>query len=225
MATVLLQARMGSSRLPGKVMKPILGKPMLYYTVETLKKSTVIERIVLATSGKKTDDVLVDFARDNGIDIFRGSEDNVLERFYLAAKQYPDDYYFRSTGDNPIIDYQNPLRMLTYLKEGGYDYICERGMPVGAVLETFTSEALERCFNEAETADDREHVTLYMKNSGRYKAGFNEAPGAFRFPELRLTVDYPEDFQRATEIIEAIYAEGIPPFKKVIDFATQKGWL
>lgn len=224
MATILLQARVGSTRLPGKAMKTILGKPMLHYTVETLKQSSAADRIVMVIPTNPKDDLLVDFAEKAGVRWFRGSEENVLERFYRASLQFKDDYYFRATGDNPIMDYGNPQRLLTALVKHKCDYTAEQGMPLGSVVEAFTFNALERCFKEATKEDDKEHVTLYIKKSGRFNVRFIGAPPEYNYPKLRLTVDYPEDFQRAASIIEGLYSGEIPPFKKVIDFSKKNGW-
>ena len=225
MATILLQARLGSTRLPGKAMKTIMGKPMLHYTVETLKRSPAADRIVMVIPTNPKDDPLVDFAKEEGILWFRGSEENVLERFYRASLRFKDDCYFRATGDNPALDYGNPQRLLDTLVQYRCDYTAEKGMPLGSVVEAFTFDALERCFKEAVKKDDKEHVTLYIKKSGRFNVRFIEAPAEFRYPKLRLTVDYPGDFQRAASIIENLYHEGIPPFKEIIDFAKKNGWI
>ncbi len=225
MATILLQARVGSTRLPGKAMKPIMGKPMLHYTVETLKRSSAADRVVMVIPTNPKDDLLVDFAEEAGVCWFRGSEENVLERFYRASLQFKDDYYFRATGDNPVMDYGNPQRLLNALVKYKCDYTAEKGMPLGSVVEAFTFDALERCYEEATKDDDKEHVTLYIKKSGRFNVRFIQAPSDYCFPKLRLTVDYPEDFQRAAVIIENLYNDGIPPFKEIIDFSKKKGWI
>ncbi|HLP46711.1 MAG TPA: NTP transferase domain-containing protein [Candidatus Kapabacteria bacterium] len=224
MATVLLQARLGSVRLPGKVLLPILGKPMLHYTVETLKLSPAVDRVVLVIPMNPADDPLVDFALQHDIPCFRGSEQNVLDRFYRAACLFKDRYYFRATGDNPILDYGHPQRLLTHLIERGCDYTGERGMPVGSVVEGFTFEALEKCFKEAAAVEDLEHVTLYMKRSGRFNVSYIDAPAACYLPQLRLTVDYREDFERVTGIIEDLYREKVPLFEEVIAFSKKQGW-
>ncbi len=218
MATVILQARTGSTRLPGKALKTILGKPMLQYTVETLKLSPVVDRIVMATPENSRDDILGELAAQWGIHWFRGSESDVLDRTYRAALRFKDDYYFRATGDNPIIDYQNPERILSYLKEHQLDYVSETGLPLGCVLEVFTFEALERAYHEGTSPEDREHVTWYIKKSGRFKIKYIKGPPELRMPGLRLTVDYPEDFQRVAYIIENLYQHSIPRFKDIIDF-------
>lgn len=225
MATVLLQARVGSTRLPGKALLPIMGKPMLHYTVETLKLSPVVDRVVLAIPLNPADDPLVDFAREHAVDCFRGSEANVLERFYRASLQFKDTYYFRATGDNPILDYRHPQRLLDHLIANRCDYTGESGMPLGSAVEAFTFGALEKCFKEATSEADLEHVTLFMKQSGRFNVRYIDAPLECFYPQLRLTVDYPEDFQRVTRIIEHLYKDKIPLFAEVIAFSKKQGWI
>ena len=222
MATAILQARVGSTRLPGKALMPILGKPMLQYTIESLKCSPVVERIVLAIPDKTADDPLVDLAEQCGIDCFRGSENNVLQRFYQAALEFRDRYYFRATGDNPILDIDNPTRTLSFLKAHNLDYVMERGLPMGAVVEGFTFASLERAFREGSSPEDIEHVTWYIKKSGTFNIAFIDSPEELVWPQLRLTVDYPEDFRRVVFIIEHLYKEKIPAFRDVIDFARKK---
>jgi len=219
MATVILQARTGSTRLPGKVLKEINEKPMLYYTIITLKKSEVVSRIVLATSDKKQDDILVDFAKDMKIDFFRGSEENVLERFYFASLRYKDEYYFRATGDNPILDWKNPERTLNYLKRNNCDYACEKNMPIGSVVEGFTLKSLQKAYNIAKEPDELEHVTIVMKNNREFLSCFFENPYKKDLSNLRLTVDYEDDFKRAKKIIEKLYINNrIPDFEEVLKF-------
>ena len=218
MATVIIQARIGSTRLPGKALMPILGKPMLWYTIESLKRSPGVDRVVLAIPDNKKDLPLTGLADSCGIWVYRGSEENVLQRFYEAAQCFEDDYYFRATGDNPIMDMNNPKRTLDYLQAHKLDYAAERYMPIGTVVEGFTREALERAYKEGSTEEDIEHVTWYMKKSGTFNMAFFDAPKEFRFPKLRLTVDYPEDFKRVTAIIEHLYKRDIPSFKEVIAY-------
>lgn len=197
---------------------------MLGYTIDTLKHSPVASRIVLAIPEGTENDPLVAVATEYGINCFRGSESNVLERFYNASLMFKDDYYFRATGDNPIIDAQNLQRSLDHLIKENLDYVMESGLPLGAVVEAFTAEALERSFREGSSPEDLEHVTWYMKKSGRFHIHIIQGPPELRFPQLRLTVDYPEDFKRVSYIIEHLYKDGIPPFEEVINFVkTRKG--
>jgi spore coat polysaccharide biosynthesis protein SpsF len=219
MATVILQARVGSTRLPGKALLPILDKPMLWYCIESLKRSPAINRVVMAIPDKPSDLPLVELAETCGIDVFRGSELDVLKRFYDAAAVFKDDYYFRATGDNPIIDIDNPGRILSHLKANRLDYVAERGLPVGTVVEAFTFKALERAFVEGSSPEDREHVTWYIKKSGTFNIDIIDGPPEVRLPQLSLTVDYPEEFERISYFIENLYTDGIPDFKEVVAFA------
>lgn len=228
MATVILQARLGSTRLPGKASMEIMGQPMLYYTVASLKQAPGVDRVVLAIPDNPKDDELVVWAEEWGIDCFRGSEPNVLERFFWAGLVYRDEYYFRATGDNPVLDCENPGRLLQLLKETGCDYAAEKGMPLGSAVEAFTFDALDRCYSLAKSEEDREHVTLFMKrkeNRDTFDVRFPDAPEEYRYPGLRLTVDFQEDFDRAAEIIGNLYGDGIPPFGKIIEFAHERNWL
>ncbi|HNX96527.1 MAG TPA: NTP transferase domain-containing protein [Candidatus Aminicenantes bacterium] len=217
MATALLQARTGSTRLPGKALLPIGGRPMLYYSVAALKLSPAVSRIVLAVPDLRGDDPLEALAAQWGIDCFRGDEEDVLARFAAAAAEFPDRWYFRATGDNPLLDPGNPGRTLSRLVEAGAEYACETDMPLGTVVEAFTAAALARCHREAKTARDREHVTLYMKESGTFACRFFPAPEPFRHPDWRLTVDTPEDYRRDRRLLEALAGEGYPDFATVIE--------
>jgi spore coat polysaccharide biosynthesis protein SpsF (cytidylyltransferase family) len=225
MATVFLQARMGSSRLPGKAMMVIERKPMLYYAITALQNSSVVKRLAVLTSVNSMDDGIADFAKGMGVECFRGSEDNVLERFYQAMQVFRDDVYFRATGDNPILDSENPNRTLAALRKTKSDYACEADMPIGTVVEAITAQALQRCYEMAHQKEDLEHVTLFVKRSLLFRSHFFKAPLAYQFPKLRLTVDYHEDFLRVEMIINELYKKGIPDFLSVIGFCQKQGWV
>jgi len=199
----------------------IHGHPLLWYVIHTLKQSSAVQRIVIATTEKPEDDVLVELARKEGVDWFRGSEADVLDRYYRTACRFPDRYYFRATGDNPILDGENPYRTLTRLIRSGSDYACETGMPVGSIVECFTHQALERCHQEAESQAAREHVTLHMRESGLFRTDFMPCPEEYRCSQLRLTVDDPEDFQRARLIIGSLYQKGFPGFGSILHFCRE----
>ncbi len=215
---------MGSTRLKGKVLLPILQKPMVWYSIETLKQSKAIHRIVLAIPDNTDDDPLEEWAHKWNIPCFRGPETDVLKRYYDAALIYKDDYYFRATGDNPILDHKNPARCLQYLVNHRLDYVSEAGLPLGSTVEAFTFNALKRAHFEGTSPQDREHVTWYIKKSGRFNINFILAPPEVNCPNLRLTVDYPEDFQRASTIIENLYQNCIPGLEDVIAFAKLQNW-
>lgn len=201
MATVLLQARMGSTRLPGKSMADLGGKPLLAHAIEILKAESRIGRVVLCTTSLAADDILIELAARFGIDTFRGSEANVLDRFYQASRQFPDRIYLRATGDNPLIDPQGPGRILPWLESGDWDYVCECGMPLGSVVEGMTALCLRRTWELARKAEDLEHVTLFCKHSGLFRCHYPPAPDSRQGQELRLTVDTAVDLDRARRLV------------------------
>ena len=123
MILALLQARYSSSRLPGKVLKPILGKPMLLHQIERLSNSQMIDKLVVATSNNISDDAIEKMCTDNNIEIFRGDLENVLDRFYQCAKLYNPDYVVRLTGDCPLSDWQIIDNMIQYYLDEGLDYM------------------------------------------------------------------------------------------------------
>lgn len=201
MATVLLQARMGSTRLPGKSMADLGGKPLLQHVIDILKAEQQIHRVVICTTWLPQDDVLVELAKANRIEIFRGSEQDVLDRFYQASLLFPDQIYLRATGDNPLIDPAGISRILPFLRPGDWDYVCEQGMPLGSVVEGLTADCLHRTQAMATSQEDREHVTLFTKHCGRFRCFYPPAPASHQGSELRLTVDTPEDLQRARKLV------------------------
>lgn len=205
MTTVLLQARMGSTRLPGKSMAPLGDRPLLAHAIEILKAAPGVDRVVLCTTELPQDDVLIDLAVRWGIESFRGSECDVLDRFYRAALRFPDEIYLRATGDNPLIDPRGPQRILPDLQSGEWDYVCEKGMPLGSVVEGLTADCLFQTKELAREPEDLEHVTLFSKNSGRFRCLFPLAPATHRGESLRLTVDTPQDLERARKLVALGY--------------------
>lgn len=212
----IIQARMGSERLPGKVMREINGKPMISYTLNSLKKSKYIDDIVLATSTLEINDTLAEYAESNNFNVFRGSEDNVLERFKLASDKYSGDIIIRVTGDCPLI---NPVildNVVTKFLMYDYDYVrldipntFQRGFDV----EVFSKKALDKVYdlvcsedniNKKEYEPFREHVTFYIYNHREeFKVGFVEGEGEYyENKDINLSVDTQEDFDRVRKIIE-----------------------
>jgi spore coat polysaccharide biosynthesis protein SpsF len=203
---IVLQARTGSSRFPSKVLKKILGKPMLHYIIERLK---IPEEsfVILAVPNTDKDRVLCKLADEEEIPCIRGSEEDVLSRYYKVGLEFPSDYYIRATADNPLVDYESVLRLIKYIKENkDIDYACEKELPYGAAVEIFSEKALEISNNLAKEKRDREHVTLFIKNHPElFKIDFPIAPKKLRYPELRITVDYEKDFLFIKKIYEKYY--------------------
>lgn len=201
----IIQARMGSTRLPGKVMLDLCGKTVLERVVERVRKVKNIDEIVIATTTKKDDDIIVNKALKCNVKIFRGSEDDVLSRYYFAAKKYNADVIVRITSDCPLIDPAVTESVIDYYLKNVYkfDYVSntlERTYPRGLDTEVFSFKSLEKAFAEAILERDREHVTTYIwKNPDVFKLGCYKNDKDYS--HLRWTLDTSEDY----ELIKRIY--------------------
>src|SRR3989344_2261025 len=183
----IIQARMGSLRMPGKVLKPILGKPMLWHVVERVKRAKLINQVVVATSTNPEDKKLVDFCKTNNIEVFKGSENDVLDRYYQCAKKYHADFIVRITADCPLID---PSLVKKY--------------PQGLDCEIFTFPSLSEAWKKARKPFEREHVTPFIwTNKNLFKT--NILCPKVDYSALRLTVDWPEDLELVKEIYKRLY--------------------
>ena len=170
---VIVQARMGSSRLRGKVMLSIGGKPMLWHVIDRLKKTEKINEIILAIPDTEENDILEKFAKANKLKYFRGSEKDVLSRYYLAAQKFKIDTILRITSDCPLVDPKLVDLLVEKHLNSGADYtsnVQKRTFPKGLDIEVFNFAALERAYKEGKSDPEREHVTLYIR----------EHPGMFR---------------------------------------------
>jgi spore coat polysaccharide biosynthesis protein SpsF len=190
---ILLQARMASTRLPGKSLEHIAGRPLLEHCLRRLMAGGVA-RVVLATTSLEEDSVLCDLATRLGVAVYRGSDVDVLDRMGKAAEAFDLDPVVRATGDNPAVDVDAPRRALAALRSLRVDYVCENQLPYGAAVEALTREALMRAAREAHDPDDREHVTTWVKRrADLWNLAYPAPPEALRHPELRVTVDTPAD--------------------------------
>lgn len=199
-AGIILQARVGSSRLPGKALEPVGGCSMLERCLRRLIASGVAH-VVLATTRTADDDALAAIAGKLGVPVFRGDVDDVLGRYVAAAEAFNLDPVVRATGDNPCVDIQAPGRVLASLRSSGVDFVVEEGLPHGACVEALTRSALRHAAVGAGTPHDREHVTSYIKRRcDLFRVIDLEAPAPLRRPSLRLTVDTYEDLQWVREL-------------------------
>lgn len=221
----IVQGRMGSTRLPGKVLMSILEKPMLGYLIERLGQSKTLAGYIMATTVEDADTPIAQFCEDQHILHMRGSEDDVLERFYMAALQCKADHIVRITADCPIIDPQVIDKVVQEHQKSGDDYTTnaiDSTYPDGMDVEVFTFKALERAYKEAKLTSEREHVTPYLHtNPDLFQLGY--VRGEEDHSHLRLTVDHEEDFTLVKAIIEALYPKnptfGLPD---ILDLLTQK---
>lgn len=214
----LVQARVGSTRLPGKILKEICGKTILHHEIDRLKKCKEIDEIVIATTDKEDDDKIVNEAKKLSVKYFRGSENDVLSRFYYAAKENNADIIVRVTSDCPCIDFEILDKMLIYFKdkykEKQVDYLSntiKRTYPRGYDIEIFTFSALEKSYINAEKEYEREHVTpyIYDKTNNFLKLSFENKED---YSNYRVTLDTIEDFIVIKNIFENLYYKN-PYFK------------
>lgn len=216
MRTVLIvQARMTSSRLPGKILLEAAGKPLLAHLIERLKKVRQADAIVIATTMNASDDVVESLCARMGVGVFRGSEQDVLSRYAGAAEAFDADVIVRITSDCPMLDprivdqyvlrYKNSPRRPDYVWCGDAPKL-----PVGMGVEVFSREALNTAHREATDAYDREHVTPYLRRSGsRFTVEGVEFPRDLH--EYRLCVDVPEDFSLVERVLR-ILAKKTPDY-------------
>lgn len=219
----IVQARVGSSRLPGKVLKKICGKTVLEHDINRLKLASRIDEIVIATTIEAQDNQIVEEAKRLGVKYFRGSENDVLSRYYYAAKENNADIVVRVTSDCPCIDYNILDNMIEMFIEqnGSVDYVSntiERTYPRGYDGEVFSFEALEKAFNNAEKCYEREHVTPYLYDlNNNFK--ILQYKNCHDYSKYRVTLDTKEDFQVIESIYEALFKNEVYfSLNDVIDF-------
>lgn len=205
----ILQARMSSTRLPGKVLMPILGMPMIGRQIERIRRARRIDALVVATSDQASDDALAQYCAGIGVHCHRGSLDDVLDRYYRAAQPLAPQHVMRLTGDCPLTDPALLDRVVEQHLRENNDYtsnVHQRTYPDGLDTELFRFELLERAWHETRTPFEREHVTPYFYSTGptfRRGAVIDSVDRA----ALRWTVDYPEDFEFVSRVFAALYPD------------------
>ena len=197
----IVQARMGSSRLPGKVMMKIGGRPLLVYLVERISRARTLDTIVVATSTNPRDNVIIEECERRGIPNFRGSELDVLGRYVSAARACEADVVVRVTADNPFTDPDSIDRVVDTIAFEGAGYAIENNLPVGTTGEALTWKALTFIDSVANTSRWREHVTLYAKeNPHEHHCAFLEPRPECNRPDLSFTVDELHEYLHLREI-------------------------
>lgn len=197
---------MASSRLPGKILLDIAGKPMLAHVVERARRAKTVDLVVVATTTQPEDDAVEAYCRQNEIAISRGSLHNVLDRFYQAALAFRADVVVRLTADCPLVDPQLLDQVMEEFLRTGVDFCCnrlppplKRTYPIGLDVEVCTFQALECAWKEAKEPHEREHVMPYLYDSpGRFKifrVDYDKDYG-----EMRWTVDTPQDLELVRQI-------------------------
>jgi len=215
---IILQARMGSSRLPGKALASISGQTILEHCLRRLMFAGVAP-VVLATTDRPEDQALAAVAQHLGASVFRGDADDVLARFVAAADAFGFEEIVRATADNPGTDIQAPGRLLAALRIAEADYVYEQGLPYGAAVEVVTREALVRASRETTRRDDREHVTTYVRrNAHLFCVVQLAAPAPLRRPDVRLTVDTADDLAHVRTLFERT-GRDLPSLRQLIEAA------
>lgn len=211
MVVAIIQARMGANRLPGKPLMLIKGKPMLWHLIERLHRSKLVDKIIIATTVNPKDKAIVDFADRYSIPVMRGKEEDVLDRFYEAAKKVKADTIVRVTADCPLLDPEIVDEVIAEYLKGGYDYVTNTLLytyPDGLDVEVFSFNALKRAHREAKSKAEREHVTPYIENSGLFKLKnvINKDPVPTHLS--RWCVDEERDFRFVRSVYEYLYKHG-----------------
>jgi spore coat polysaccharide biosynthesis protein SpsF len=214
MVTIIIQARIGSTRLPNKIFKPLAGKPVVWHVLNRLSFTKQIDKIIIATTTLQEDDRVEEFCATNKISFYRGSSDDVLSRYYEAAKKFNTEIIIRITSDCPVIDPaildkmiqeyidSNKIQKLDYLSNS-----IVRTFPRGLDVEIFSFEALEKTFLEAKQNYEHEHVTPYIYQHPEIFNIKNYASG-IDFSFHRWTVDTEEDYQLISKIYDELYRPG-----------------
>ncbi len=203
----ILQARCSSSRLPNKVMLPLLGEPMLMRQIERISRAKSIDSLLVATSTDTSDDALAQLCEENGVAYHRGSLDDVLDRFYQASKNLNPAHVVRLTGDCPLADPEVIDKVVEEYLEVGSDYASNALAPTypdGLDVEIFRFSALEAAWRKAQLSSEREHVTPFIhKNPEVFQ--IHHVRAEQDFSHLRWTVDNQEDFVLIEKIYSALY--------------------
>jgi len=228
---------MASSRLPGKVMKEIRNKPLLHYMINQVKACTKASEIIIATTNLKEDEKIASFGKSIGVKVFRGSNEDVLDRYHSCAKEQQSKVLVRLSADSPFIDYNVIDLCISKFEESNVDYLSNtikkknndwkewsNGFPIGMAVEVFTFDALEKAWRQAKKSSDREHVTEYIfHNPSLFRLG--SIDNHEDLSDLRLVVDYSEDFELTTKIITSFSEGELFTIKKLKEFLNKNSKL
>lgn len=203
----IIQARMGSTRLPKKILKNLdNNKTVLEYVLSQISQSKLIDKIVLATTTLSEDDIVSDFGKNMGFDVFRGDSVDVLDRYYQCAKKFNFQVIVRITSDCPLIDPEITDDIINHFDSKKYDYVCNtqpRTFPQGTETEVFSFSSLESAWKNAKLPSEREHVTPFFYNNPKQFRILN-VKNTEDLSNLRWCIDREEDFQVVKDIVSKI---------------------
>lgn len=219
---------MGSTRLPCKIMKMINNKTVLDYVLDRVELSKKIDEVILATTKSKQDDIVEEYAKKRGTPYFRGSEDDVLGRYYHTAKKFGGEIIVRVTGDDPLIDPNIIDQVIECHLKSNANYTSNnlvRTYPLGLDVEVFDFTSLEKAFTCATNNYDREHVTPYLyKHPEIFKTQNLEAKGKLNRPNIRITLDTKEDLKLIKRIVSHFRNVSFKA-EEIIDFLDENPFL
>jgi spore coat polysaccharide biosynthesis protein SpsF len=218
---IIIQARMGSKRLPGKILKKINTKSILDFILFFFKNnsSSLIKEYVVATSVLKRDEKIIDWCKINKINYFRASEKNVLSRYFYCAKKYNIQNIIRLTADNPFVDFAELNKMIKIFEKKNYDYISNQSfLPKGMGCEIIAFEALKKSFNKAKKLNQKEHINEYiLENKKEFKIKILKNNKKKIYSKLNFSIDTIHDYNYCSSIINNI-SQPIT-IKKIIKYA------
>ena len=206
---LIIQARMGSLRLPNKMMKKISNLSLIEWVVKRVKKTKKLKKIIIATTKNKKDDALKRIAKKNNIYFFRGSNNDVLNRYYEAAKQFKGNTIIRVCADNPFIDFEQINLLINKFKKKKYDYICNHQNKLnskyadGFGAEIFSMKILKKINQKASRKDQRQHVTKYIwDHKNQFKILSLPAAKELAYPRLKFDINTQKDFVSIKNLIK-----------------------
>jgi spore coat polysaccharide biosynthesis protein SpsF (cytidylyltransferase family) len=232
---IIVEARTQSKRLPGKLIMKILDRPVIDLMIERLKKINKINDIIIATTTNKDDDILEKIAKENNIKCFRGEEEDVLGRVVETIKFFKTDIVVQITGDNPLVDRGLTEELISFFLDNykKYDFICndagiynskfKKEFPMGLNTKVFKSSILIEVERKTKNPVDREHIVNYiLKNFDQFKILSYKAPPKLCRQDIRLTLDYIEDFNLIKLVYENLYINNKSfSIKNIVDFLDQ----
>ncbi len=220
---ILITARLKSTRLAKKVLRPIAERPMFGHLIDRLKLANRIDSIILITSPLEQDDPLVEFAKQEGIDCYRGDPEDVLLRMTKAAEKFGVDTVISCTGDNPFVDPEYIDRLVEFHLAHGHDFTNTEGLPWGCFAYALSYSALLKAC-EIKDERDTEVWGAYFTQTGLFTWGTMAVTDtSVCWPELRLTVDTPEDFELVTRIFEELYQPGqVFPLRDIVNLCRRR---
>ncbi len=222
---VIIQARMGSTRLPGKVLLPLGDSTVLDYVVSRCRKIQGVSHVIVATSDLTEDDQIAHWCQEHEVDVFRGSQLDVLERYYRCAQVYQPEYVIRVTSDCPFVDYKLAEQTIQAMKTQPSDIVINDGqeqLTRGLSVEMISYTALEKIYQQSSELRHREHVTYYAyEYSEQFTSTTIIPPAILLHPQLRMTVDTMEDYELCRILANRIEDSKNAPSEAYIDYLLQ----